>query len=174
MGNTWMVKCSMWLWTSEMFFFFLIRKNWITDICCTYASQLTRLSTGVSPCEKAPGPYWDPSKCAKSSRGPVKVTKGHIPEGKSKKKKKKRRRRRRSYVALRNVTDCRSTRPPLERSSEEEEEDEVQSFDPECPMGILSPEVEPKNTRISETLPAAFSVISGFSGVKTHPCEACS
>lgn len=37
-------------------------------------------------CEKAPGPYSGPSKCAKSSRGPVKVTRGHIPEGKSKRR----------------------------------------------------------------------------------------
>lgn len=37
------------------------------------------------PREKAPGTHWDPSECAKSPRGPVKVPRGHIPEGKSKK-----------------------------------------------------------------------------------------
>lgn len=51
----------------------------------------TGLEARSGPYEEAPGPYWDPPKCAKSPREPVKGTKGHIPEGKSKKKEQEKR-----------------------------------------------------------------------------------
>lgn len=54
---------------------------------CRCVSVLESWRTGASPYEtRAPGPYWNPSKCAKSPRGPVMVTKGHIPERKSKRR----------------------------------------------------------------------------------------
>lgn len=52
-----------------------------------------------------PRPHWDPIKCAKSQRGPVKVTKGHIPEGGPKER---RRGGGGGEDTLRNVTDCKA------------------------------------------------------------------
>lgn len=75
------------------------------------------------PHEKAPGSYWDPSECAKSPRGPVKVPRGHIPERKSKKAAEEEEsgekgaaggdnamRQSEQAEALRNVTDCKDER----------------------------------------------------------------
>lgn len=75
------------------------------------------------PYEKAPGSHWDPSECAKSPRGPVKVPRGHIPEGKSKNAAEEEEgeekgaaggdntmRQSEQAEALRNVTDCKDER----------------------------------------------------------------